>query len=82
MYYFSVLSCSVFEADDEHEVVSSTTITNQAGVNGTREKSPIETFNCLRSNFTVNYFHLFSVINFNIFKGIIITWKNSSLWYS
>ena len=49
----SVLSCSVFEADDEHEVVSSTTIVNQAGVSGTREKSPIETFNCLRSNFTV-----------------------------
>jgi hypothetical protein len=46
----------VFEADDEHEVVSSTTIANQAGVNGTREKSPIETFNCLRSNFTVNNF--------------------------
>jgi len=54
---FSVLSCSVFEADDEHEVVSSTTIANQAGVNGTREKSHIETFNCLRSNFTVNEFH-------------------------
>lgn len=49
----SVLSCSVFEADDEHEVVSSTTIANRAGVSGTREKSPIETFNCLRSNFTV-----------------------------
>lgn len=49
----SVLSCSVFEADDEHEVVSSTPIANQAGVNGAREKSPLETFNCLRGNFTV-----------------------------
>ena len=49
----SVLSCSVFEADDEHEVVSSTPIANQAGVNGTREKFPLETFNCLRGNFTV-----------------------------
>ncbi|CAF4481165.1 unnamed protein product, partial [Rotaria magnacalcarata] len=37
---------------DEHEVVSSTTIANQAGVNGTREKSYIETFNSLRGNFT------------------------------
>ncbi|CAF3191645.1 unnamed protein product [Rotaria sp. Silwood2] len=53
----SVLSCSVFEADDEHEVVSSTTIANQAGVNGTREKSYIETFNCLRSNFTESLLH-------------------------
>lgn len=44
----------MFEADDEHEVVSATAIKNQAGVNGTREKSHIETFNCLRSNFTVN----------------------------
>ncbi|CAF1620885.1 unnamed protein product [Rotaria sp. Silwood1] len=53
----SVLSCSVFEADDEHEVVSSTTIANQAGVNGIREKSSIETFNCLRSNFTESLLH-------------------------
>jgi hypothetical protein len=44
----------VFEADDEHEVVSSTPIANQAGVNGTREKSYTETFNRLRSNFTVS----------------------------
>lgn len=49
----SVLSCSVFEADDEHEVVSSTPIANQAGVNGAREKFPSETFNSLRGNFTV-----------------------------
>ena len=48
--FFSVISCSVFEADDEHEVVSSSTRT---GVNGTHEKSPIETFNCLHINFTV-----------------------------
>ncbi|CAF3346955.1 unnamed protein product [Rotaria socialis] len=48
----SVLSCSAFETDDEHEVVSSTTIANQAGVNGAREKSYIETFNSLRGNFT------------------------------
>ncbi|CAF1053681.1 unnamed protein product [Adineta steineri] len=53
----NVLSCSVFEADDEHEVVSSTTIANQAGVNGTREKSHIESFNCLRSNFTESLLH-------------------------
>ena len=50
---FSVLSCSVFEADDEHEVVSSTSIAKQTGVNETREKSHVETFNCLRNNFTV-----------------------------
>ncbi len=54
----------MFEADDEHEVVSSTTIANQAGVNGTREKSHIETFNCLRSNFTVNLFIHFLLISF------------------
>ncbi|UJR27044.1 hypothetical protein I4U23_008348 [Adineta vaga] len=53
----SVLSCSVFEADDEHEVVSSTTIAKQAGVNGTREKSHMETFNHLRSNFTESLLH-------------------------
>ncbi|CAF1059450.1 unnamed protein product [Rotaria sordida] len=50
----SVLSCSVFEVDDEHEVVSSTT---QNNVNGTREKSHIETFNCLRGNFTESLLH-------------------------
>ncbi|CAF4461579.1 unnamed protein product [Rotaria sp. Silwood2] len=50
----SVLSCSVFEVDDEHEVVSSTT---QNNVKGTREKSHIETFNCLRGNFTESLLH-------------------------
>ncbi|CAF1095658.1 unnamed protein product [Rotaria sp. Silwood1] len=50
----SVLSCSVFEVDDEHEVVSSTT---QNNVNGTREKSHIETFNFLRGNFTESLLH-------------------------
>lgn len=53
----SVLSCSVFEADDEHEVVTSTPIATQAGVTGRREKSPIEMFNCLRSNFTESLLH-------------------------
>jgi len=55
--FSSVLSCSVIEADDEHEVVSSSIVAKQSGVNGTREKSPIETFNCLRSNFTVRIYH-------------------------
>ena len=50
----------MFEADDEHEVVSSRTIANQAGVNGTREKSHMETFNHLRSNFTVSFVFLLS----------------------
>ncbi|CAF2585295.1 unnamed protein product [Rotaria sp. Silwood2] len=50
----SVLSCSVFEVDDEHEVVSSTT---QNNVKGTHEKSHIETFNCLRGNFTESLLH-------------------------
>ncbi|CAF2196584.1 unnamed protein product [Rotaria magnacalcarata] len=45
----SVLSCSVFEVDDEHEVVSSATRTNSSG---SREKAHIETFNCLRIDFT------------------------------
>jgi hypothetical protein len=59
---FSVVSCSVFEADDEHEVVSSTTRT---GVNGKHEKSSIETFNCLRINFIVREFlcHSFSIVS-------------------
>jgi len=66
----------VFEADDEHEVVSSTTIANQAGVNGTREKSPMETFNCLRSNFTVNKnTFIFSWIIFFFFKESLLHGK-------
>lgn len=63
----SVLSCSVFEADDEHEVVSSTPIANQAGVNGTREKFPSETFNCLRGNFTVKIKINHSIVVYNEF---------------
>ncbi len=62
----------MFEADDEHEVVSSTTIANQAGVNGTREKSPIETFNCLRSNFTVNKIFSFSHRLFHLFVFFLL----------
>jgi hypothetical protein len=77
--FFSVLSYSVFEADDEHEVVLSTTRT---GVNGTREKSHIETFNCLCINFIVREISSKFILFFIIFKGIIITWKNSSLWYT
>ncbi|UJR22085.1 hypothetical protein I4U23_025151 [Adineta vaga] len=44
----SALSYSVFEADDEHEVVLSTA---RSGVNGTHDKSVTETFNSLRVNF-------------------------------
>ncbi|CAF0826671.1 unnamed protein product [Didymodactylos carnosus] len=40
----SVLSCSVFEADDEHEV-------SQTIGNSSRGKSLVETLNCLRGNF-------------------------------
>jgi len=53
----SVLSCSVFEADDEHEVVSSTPIGNPTGMNGTGAKSHLETFNFLRGNFTESLLH-------------------------
>jgi len=66
----------VFEADDEHEVASSTTMSNQAGVNGTREKSHIETFNCLRSNFTVNQFVVFLLVIENL---IFVCLKESLL---
>ncbi|CAF1390922.1 unnamed protein product [Adineta steineri] len=50
----SALSCSVFEADDEHEVVSSST---RSGVSGKHEKFQTEIFNCLRINFIESLLH-------------------------
>ncbi|CAF1175176.1 unnamed protein product [Adineta ricciae] len=50
----SALSYSVFEADDEHEVVLSSA---RSGVNGTHGKSMNEPFNSLRVNFIESLLH-------------------------